>query len=153
MAVEEQHRAEAVVRQSIARHRALLAMSRGGIVGPVITGTAVVFATHTLLAAWPSAVFLLLVVLFMLRERRVLRRLQSGLAVVNAAPPKTHAEAAPVRLASVSTADMADGFARLGAVLGPCAHKDAEPVDLLVTGERVAWTCPECPAKLPADWR
>jgi hypothetical protein len=60
---------------------------------------------------------------------------------------------AAVRAAGTSTADMADGFARLGAVLGPCAHKDAEPVDLLVTGERVAWTCPDCPARLPADWR
>jgi hypothetical protein len=42
---------------------------------------------------------------------------------------------------------------RPAAASGPCAHLDAEPVDLLVTGERVAWTCPDCPAELPADWR
>jgi hypothetical protein len=42
---------------------------------------------------------------------------------------------------------------RPAAASGPCAHRDAEPVDLLVTGERVAWTCPDCPAELPADWR
>jgi hypothetical protein len=44
------------------------------------------------------------------------------------------------------------GTARLTAVLGQCAHKNAEPVDLL-TGERVAWICPDCPAELPARWR
>ena len=35
---------------------------------------------------------------------------------------------------------------------GACAHPEAEPVDL-VTGERVAWVCPECDAGLPADWQ
>ena len=48
-------------------------------------------------------------------------------------------------------ADMALGFARLSAILGPCAHPGAEPVDLL-TGERVAWVCPDCDAPLPAGW-
>ena len=43
--------------------------------------------------------------------------------------------------------------ARLSAVFGLCAHADAEPVDLLITGERVAWVCPECGAELPAGWR
>lgn len=53
---------------------------------------------------------------------------------------------------SVSMRDMELGFARLGAIMGPCSHADAEPVDLLLTGERVAWVCP-CGAELPADWR
>lgn len=50
-------------------------------------------------------------------------------------------------------AGMALGFARLAAAMGGCAHANAEPVDLLVTAERVAWICPECPAELPANWR
>lgn len=33
-----------------------------------------------------------------------------------------------------------------------CAHANAEPVDLLLTGERVAWVCPDCNAELPAGW-
>lgn len=33
-----------------------------------------------------------------------------------------------------------------------CSHPDAEPVDLLLTGERVAWVCPDCNAELPAGW-
>jgi hypothetical protein len=43
--------------------------------------------------------------------------------------------------------------ARLAAAPAPCAHPDAEPVDLS-TGERVAWVCanPECNAELPAGW-
>ena len=53
---------------------------------------------------------------------------------------------------SVSMKDVELGFARLTATLGPCAHQGAEPVDLLVTGERVAWVCPECGAELPAGW-
>lgn len=54
------------------------------------------------------------------------------------------ADAAPGTALSPLMADLA---------LGPCAHKNAEPVDLLVTGERVAWCCPDCPAELPAGWR
>lgn len=33
-----------------------------------------------------------------------------------------------------------------------CAHPNAEPVDL-ITGERVAWVCPECDMGMPADWQ
>jgi hypothetical protein len=33
-----------------------------------------------------------------------------------------------------------------------CLHPDAKPVDLLLTGERVAWICPDCNAELPAGW-
>lgn len=33
-----------------------------------------------------------------------------------------------------------------------CDHEHAEPVDLLVTGERVGWVCPDCDEDLPADW-
>lgn len=47
---------------------------------------------------------------------------------------------------------MAVGFARLGTTLGACAHRAAVPVDLLLTGERVAWLCPECNVQLPAGW-
>jgi hypothetical protein len=52
-----------------------------------------------------------------------------------------------------SVADAAVGMARPTAALGSCAHPDAEPVNLLVTGETVAWVCPDCPAELPAGWR
>jgi hypothetical protein len=34
----------------------------------------------------------------------------------------------------------------------PCAHRDAVPVDLLMTGERVAWWCEKCQTQLPADF-
>ncbi len=34
-----------------------------------------------------------------------------------------------------------------------CRHLNAEPVNLLLTGERVAWVCPRCDAQLPANWR
>ncbi len=40
-----------------------------------------------------------------------------------------------------------------GQLRSPCAHPDAEPVDLLLTGETVAWLCPECGQELPADWQ
>ena len=53
---------------------------------------------------------------------------------------------------SPSMAGMALGMARLTAAMGGCAHPDAEPVDL-ITGERVAWVCPACPAELPPGWR
>lgn len=43
--------------------------------------------------------------------------------------------------------------ANLGVLIGPCAHNGAVPVDLLLTGETVAWLCPECDAQLPAGWR
>ncbi len=42
--------------------------------------------------------------------------------------------------------------ARLTAVFGPCAH-DAVPVELLDTGEIVAWLCTACGTQLPADWQ
>jgi hypothetical protein len=51
-----------------------------------------------------------------------------------------------------SMADFTLGMARLAAALGPCAHPDAVPVELLLTGERVAWLCPGCDTQLPADY-
>lgn len=57
-------------------------------------------------------------------------------------------EAVPMR--DAETGEVVGG-ARPGATTGPCAHPDAEPVDL-ITGERVAWCCPDCPADLPAGW-
>jgi hypothetical protein len=33
-----------------------------------------------------------------------------------------------------------------------CAHRDAVPVDLLLTGERVAWWCEACQAQLEAGF-
>ena len=58
----------------------------------------------------------------------------------------------PAETGMASVRDLELGFARLGAVLGPCAHPDAEPVKLLMTGETVAWVCLECYAQLPANW-
>jgi hypothetical protein len=63
------------------------------------------------------------------------------------APPE-----AEVVTAGTSMADFAGSVARLTTALGPCAHPGAEPVDL-ITGERVAWVCPDCEAELPARWR
>jgi len=51
----------------------------------------------------------------------------------------------------VTVADIELGFARLGAVLGPCAHPDAVPVESLA-GTVVAWLCPACDRQLPAGW-
>jgi len=34
-----------------------------------------------------------------------------------------------------------------------CAHRDAVPVDLLLTGERVAWLCEACGEQLLAGWQ
>ena len=34
----------------------------------------------------------------------------------------------------------------------PCAHRDAVPVDLLLTGERVAWWCEACETQLEAGF-
>jgi hypothetical protein len=52
----------------------------------------------------------------------------------------------------VTMTEFGAGMARLGAALGSCAHANAVPVDLLVTGETVAWLCPDCGAGLPAEW-
>ena len=41
-------------------------------------------------------------------------------------------------------------FTALAAALGPCPHLHPVPVDLLITGETVAWLCPACSAQLPA---
>ena len=51
-----------------------------------------------------------------------------------------------------TVADLELGFARLHAMLGSCAHAGAVPVDLLLTGEIVAWLCPDCGRQLPAGW-
>ena len=48
-------------------------------------------------------------------------------------------------------AEMEAGFARLAALLGPCAHPAAVPVETLA-GELVAWLCPACDLRLPAGW-
>lgn len=57
-----------------------------------------------------------------------------------------------LRLPGTSMRDMTLGMTRLAAVLGPCPHYGAVPVDLLLTGERIAWLCPDCDAQLPAAW-
>lgn len=44
-------------------------------------------------------------------------------------------------------------MANLAAVLGPCAHPGAVPVELLDDGDVVAWLCPACDTQLPAEWR
>lgn len=37
--------------------------------------------------------------------------------------------------------------------LKPCLHTHAVPVELHLTGELVAWLCPDCDAQLPEDFR
>ena len=52
-----------------------------------------------------------------------------------------------------TVADLELGFARLGAILGPCAHLEAVPVCLLLTSEIVAWALPWLrDRQLPAGW-
>ncbi len=58
----------------------------------------------------------------------------------------------PPAAGMTTMADVGVGFARLSAVLGPCAHPGAVPVDLLLTGETVAWLCPGCDVQLPPGW-
>jgi len=41
-------------------------------------------------------------------------------------------------------------WSAIAAALGTCGHLGAEPVELLITGERVAWLCPDCGSQLPA---
>lgn len=73
--------------------------------------------------------------------------------VLPPAPVEPGAPKAPFVRApgGVSMAEFQVGVTRLSAALGGCAHPNAEPVDL-ITGERVAWCCPDCPANLPAGW-
>jgi hypothetical protein len=47
-------------------------------------------------------------------------------------------------------ADLEVGFARLAALIGPCAHPATVPVETVLTGELVAWLCPGCDSQLPA---
>jgi hypothetical protein len=85
---------------------------------------------------------------------RRLRRQEAGLVLREAGPrPYLASPPAPAAAAGVTMAEFCGGMARLAAALGPCAHPDAVPVDLLVTGERVAWVCPGCGSDLPAAWR
>jgi hypothetical protein len=43
--------------------------------------------------------------------------------------------------------------ARMSALLGPCPHTEAVPVDSCVTGETLAWLCPPpCDQRLPVEW-
>lgn len=49
--------------------------------------------------------------------------------------------------------NMALAAARLKAALGPCAHPNAVPVELLLGGEIIAWLCPSCDAQLSARWK
>jgi hypothetical protein len=191
MAVEEQHRAEADVRQSIARHRALRAISRGWVIGFTVAAVMNAALVHGAYFLVPLALAVLAAA-FAVRESRTVRRLDAELAGP-AEPPQTHAEAVaeavearrqqqwdaiaerayratggqvdrpaprppelrPGAAYDVSTTLDRDGYSGTAPVrsASPCAHKNAVPVDLLVTGERVAWTCPDCPARLPADWR
>jgi hypothetical protein len=66
---------------------------------------------------------------------------------------RQHAARRPAQAARMTTmAGMALGFERLSAILGPCAHLHAVPVELLLTGELVAWLCPGCGRQLPAGW-
>ena len=68
-------------------------------------------------------------------------------------PEKLAAARAALAASPASMKDVQLGMTRLASAMGGCAHLNAVPVDLLVTGERVAWVCPDCPAELPAGWR
>ncbi|HEV7215208.1 MAG TPA: hypothetical protein VGP33_08775 [Chloroflexota bacterium] len=54
----------------------------------------------------------------------------------------------PTIFGGISTAQFA---ANLSTLTCPRAHTAAVPVDD-VTGEHVAWLCPDCDKQLPAEW-
>jgi hypothetical protein len=57
----------------------------------------------------------------------------------------------PIRLAPRSELEPLSSAGISSAAFG-CTHAYAEPVNLLVTGETVAWLCPACDKQLPAEW-
>ncbi len=70
-----------------------------------------------------------------------------------ARPPAVQPVPPVLASAGTSFADFGLGMERLSAAVGPCAHAAAEPVDLLLTGETVAWLCLGCGRQLPAGWK
>lgn len=44
-------------------------------------------------------------------------------------------------------------MANLAVAFGGCPHRDVVPVELLDGGDVVAWLCPACDTRLPAEWR
>jgi hypothetical protein len=53
----------------------------------------------------------------------------------------------------VSSDGWVDFVTRSTALFGQCTHPRALPVEAILTGDRVAWLCPDCDVQLPADWR
>ena len=112
-------------------------IASGAIVPAAVSGLiAVLFAASAVLATARIRI-----------TQRMLAQAGTGPAPAFAAPP---ARPLPVT-AATTMADFEAGVARLSATSGSCAHPAAEPVDL-ITGERVAWVCPDCNAELPARW-
>jgi hypothetical protein len=118
-------------------------------------GLAVDFARGSVLAVVPAVLIAACLVLF-LAETRLIENARAAERRRVWGPVVTRPYlAGGLRLPPAAMTSMADaelGFARLAAVLAPCAHAEAEPVDLLVTGETVAWVCLDCDATLPAGW-
>lgn len=110
-----------------------------------------VLAAYSLGAAFAMAVPVAILLTFAVVQTSTIRRWK---AEERAARLELAARAGgAARQGAGTVAGFELGMARLTAALGPCAHPDAEPVDLS-TGERVAWVCanPECSAELPAGW-
>lgn len=110
-----------------------------------------VLATYSLGAAFAMAVPVAILLTFAVVQTSTIRRWK---AEERAARLELAARASgEARRGAGAMAGFELGMARITATLGPCAHPDAEPVDLS-TGERVAWVCanPECGAELPAGW-
>lgn len=132
--------------------RALRA-SRATFLAAAVLGVlfASVLAAYSLGAAFAMAVPVAILLTFAVVQTSTIRRWK---AEERAARLELAARAGgAARQGAGTMAGFGLGMARLTAALGPCAHPDAEPVDLS-TGERVAWVCanPECGAELPAGW-
>jgi hypothetical protein len=136
--------ADRLVRR-LRRLRAVAACSLAGdaFAIPACAAEGVLVVAYLAVAAMIAALAMLLV------ETRAIRSLERLRSRGSLARP--YLAPSPL-LAGTSMAGVGAGMARLASALGGCAHPDAEPVDLLVTGEAVAWWCEGCGTQLPAEW-
>jgi hypothetical protein len=100
-----------------------------------------------------AVIMIILAALVVRRQTRAIRRLRVSVQLEDRFLRASARRADPVILSAAGVSMELAGV-RLAATFGPCAHPEAVPVDLAVTGERVAWLCPnpKCDAQLPAGW-
>jgi hypothetical protein len=129
-------------------------LSTGAVAGAVfdICLYAVILPAVFPVVAVCAVIMIFFAVLAVRRQTRAIRRLRVSAQLedrfLRASARRAHPAILPAGGASMELAG-----ARLAATFGPCAHPEAVPVDLPVTGETVAWLCPQCDAQLPAEWK